>query len=429
MEDNNNASMFSDGFVPVTESEKLGWHRISFIWMGSSLSVPTIMVGAIMMDMMNIYEMLISVVCGSLFLLMIFAGQGMMGHDTGLPTVMNAHSAFGKSGAKTVISLIIAITFLGWTGNDCEIAGSSFSEILNLNSISISPKIVILVLGLIMLVGAIYGEKFLSILSLVCVPLLLLLCAYGIYYSSRNADLSGLFADKTISLDHLVPGISLTIGMGSAAATISADYHRFAKSRSQSNLAAAVGLVPTCLFLYTSGAIMGYATGETDISILISKMGLPIIGLFILIFATWTTMASDAYVAGLAFTSLLRMPGNKRSLATAIAGVIGIVLAMVGFLSYFTNFLDLLASAIPPLAGVMMADYWFKFKGSVDGWREQMDCRNFNWAGIISWVLGSAGALLINWGFNGVNGIVIAFVGYIVLDRVMNKPAVKNEAA
>ena len=45
-------------------------------------------------------------------------------------------------------------------------------------------------------------------------------------------------------------------------------------------------------------------------------------------------------------------------MCTAIAGAVGIVLAAVGIMDYFTMFLTVLSAMIPALAGTMIADYW-----------------------------------------------------------------------
>ena len=218
----------------------------------------------------------------------------------------------------------------------------------------------------------------------------------------------------------LIEGIALVIGAQAVGSTIAPDYHRFCRNRKGSCLAAVVGIMPYCLFLFIAGAIMGAATGETDISILVAKLGLPFIGLAILVLATWTTMACDAYTGGLAITSLLHLSGTKRAAATGIAGVAGILLAVFGIMDYFTSFLDLMASCIPPVAGVMIADYWLLGRGKPENWKER---KGIHWVGVGCLVLGVLAALFLPFGLSTINGVVVSGVAYFLIMKLAGKSA------
>ena len=207
----------------------------------------------------------------------------------------------------------------------------------------------------------------------------------------------------------------MVFGMQAVGSTISPDYHRFCRDRKGSCLAAIVGIIPYCLFLFIAGAIMGAATGESDISILIAKLGLPVIGLTVLVLATWTTMACDAYTGGLAITSLLHLSGKRRAAATAIAGIVGILLAVFGIMNYFTNFLDLMASCIPPVAGIMITDYWILMHGRPENWKERP---GIHWVGIISLLIGVLAALFLPFGFSTINGILVSGILYFIIMKL-----------
>ncbi|MBS6367178.1 MAG: cytosine permease, partial [Clostridiales bacterium] len=61
-----------DAFKPVPESERHGWWKTSFIWAGSSICVPTIMVGALMINGLSFLEMILAVVIGTGILSLVF---------------------------------------------------------------------------------------------------------------------------------------------------------------------------------------------------------------------------------------------------------------------------------------------------------------------------------------------------------------------
>lgn len=407
-----------DAFVPVPDSERHAWWQTSLIWAGSSICVPTIMVGAILMQGFTFMEMLLSSIIGMGIVVFIFCMQGMQGTDTGLPTVVLARAAFGRKGADFIISFIVAGTLVCWTGSDCEIAGESFIQIFSLNDVELNRDITIIILGLIMLTVAIFGEKALARLNMVAVPALVVLCIYGVVTSLGDMQFADILKYEPIDPMRLTEGIALTAGMVAVGSTISPDYHRFCRDRKGSCLAAIVGILPYCIFLYIAGAIMGVATGESDITILVAKLGLPVIGLIILILATWTTMAADAYLGGLAFTNLLHLPGTKRAVSTAISGVLGIFLAVFGIMDYFANFLNMMAACIPPVAGVMIADYYILKKGKAANWKETP---GVNWIGFICLALGVLVALFVPYGFSTINGPIVSGAAYVIVMKMLKK--------
>lgn len=405
-----------DAFKPVPESSRHSWWKTSFVWAGSSICVPVIMIGAMLIAGLTMPEMILATIIGSAILSAIFCLQGMEGTDLGLPTAILARGAFGKEGAGIIISFILASTLVCWAGSDCQVAGESFLQILAMNDMHFNREITIIVLGLIMLTVSIFGEKIITKLNMVAVPALILLCLYGIITCFPLVDWTLL--EQPVQPISLLEGVALVVGAQAVGSTIAPDYHRFCRSRKESCMAILIGIPPYLLFLMVAGAIMGAATGESDITIVVANLGLPIIGLIVLVLATWTTMATDAYTGGLAITSLLHLSGAKRAVATAIAGCCGIGLAVFGIMDYFQDFLNVMAAAIPPVAGVMIADYWILRKGKKEFWRETP---GINWFGIGAMVLGAAVALFVPVGISTVNGVLVSLVAYVVLAKFFLK--------
>lgn len=411
------SSVFEDdAFKPVPESERHTWWKTSFVWAGSSICVPVIMIGAMLIAGLNMPEMIISTILGSLILAVIFCFQGMQGTDLGLPTAILARSSFGKEGAGIIISFILASTLVCWAGSDCQVAGESFLQIMSMSDIELPRNITIIALGLIMLTVSIFGEKIITKLNMIAVPALILLCIYGIVTCAPLVDWEAL--NQPAEPISILEGIALVIGAQAVGSTIAPDYHRFNRNRKESCMAVLVGIPPYLLFLMIAGAVMGAATGESDITLVVAELGLPIIGLIVLVLATWTTMATDAYTGGLAITSLLHLSGTKRAVATAIAGCCGIALAVFGIMDHFWTFLDTMAAAIPPVAGVMIADYWILRRGKKELWKETP---GFNWFGIIALVAGACAALFLPFGQATINGVVTAMVLYLVFAKVFLK--------
>lgn len=56
--------------------------------------------------------------------------QAMQGADLGRPTVVNTSFAFGYSGARILISLVLGIGCLGWFGVLTNVYGAAFRNIM-----------------------------------------------------------------------------------------------------------------------------------------------------------------------------------------------------------------------------------------------------------------------------------------------------------
>lgn len=110
---------------------------------------------------------------------------------------------------------------------------------------------------------------------------------------------------------------------------------------------------------------------------------------------------------------------NKRTAFALGGATVALALAWGGIYEskMFVNFLSLLGTFIPPIGGVVMADYWLRrHKGQFPSLDEPQPA--FNWAGIIAYMVASVIAY-VSPGIKPINGIVAAIVLYFILSKVM----------
>jgi len=232
-----------------------------------------------------------------------------------------------------------------------------------------------------------------------------------------------------------VTGISLTVGSFVVAAAISGDYCRFAKSRKDVVKSSVLGVLPAGLVVLMLGAILAICTGSYDISVFLSTAGLPLIGLVALILATWTTNVSNAYSGGLSLSVLLGQDEKKSQMTTAIAGIIGTILAAVGILNSIQGFLSLLSAIVPALMGVLIADYWIIGQGKVENFKIR---DGFYAPGVIAFIIGALVACMTGGTFatipflsflnlpffiGPINGIVVSLIAYVLIEKAAAKKA------
>lgn len=426
----------------IKAEQRQSWVSIAMVWAGGMICVPCLMVGGVLSSGgLSIGQMVASILIGYGLICAYMICIGMQACDTGLPVAVMAEGALGKQGARYIISLLLAIACIGWFGIQSATCGSAFASMVASMMGMEAPGAVMtaicsIVWGVIMLVTACAGFKGLKWLNYIAVPLLVIVCLYGIIAGIISHDGGAVIAAYHPEQSAgLVFGISMTVASFALGGVISADYCRFAKSRGDVVKSSIVGVIPAGLFMLLTGAIMSIVTGQYDISAILASLGVPVIGLVALVLATWTTNVTNAYSGGLALSNLLGFDESKFKITTGIAGAAGTLLAAFGLLNAFQSFLSLMSALIPPLAGVLIANYWIVCRGSRENFRQR---DGFAGAGVIAFVVGALAACVTGGTFASfpglveampflnvpffvgpVNGIVVSLVLYVILSKVL----------
>ena len=433
MSENNN------GFK-VEESQRQSWLSIAAVWAGGMICVPCLMIGGVLAGGgLSMGEIVASILIGYGLICAYMICIGMQACDTGLPVSVMASGALGEKGARYIISTLLAIACVGWFGIQSATCGSAFANMVaNMMGSEASPAFVTIssiIWGIIMLLTACVGFKGLKWLNYIAVPLLVIVCLYGLIAGITTNDGGSAIANYAPEASSgLVFGISMVVASFALGGVISADYCRFAKSRGDVVKSSIVGVIPAGLFMLMTGALMSIVTGQYDISAILASLGVPFIGLIALVLATWTTNVTNAYSGGLALSNLLGFDESKFKVTTGVAGGIGTLLAAFGLLNAFQSFLSLMSALIPPLAGVLIASYWIVGNGK----KENFAIRSgFSAIGGVSFAVGAIFACITGGTFASfpglvealpflnrpffvgpVNGIVVSLVLYVILAKV-----------
>ena len=416
----------------IDESQRQSWLSIAAVWAGGMICVPCLMIGGVLAGGgLSLGQIVLSILIGYGLICVYMICIGMQACDTGLPVSVMASGALGEKGARYIISTLLAIACIGWFGIQSATCGSAFaSMVANMLGTEASPVFVSIssiVWGVIMLLTACVGFKGLKWLNYIAVPLLVIVCLYGLIAGiTTNDGGSAITNYAPANSSGMVFGISMVVASFALGGVISADYCRFAKSRADVVKSSVVGVIPAGLFMLLTGALMSVVTGQYDISAILASLGVPFVGLVALVLATWTTNVTNAY--------------------SGVAGAIGTLLAAFGLLNAFQGFLSLMSALIPPLAGVLIASYWIVGKGK----RENFSLRpGFSAVGIISFAAGAVFACItggtfasfpglveampfLNWPFfvGPINGIVVSLVLYVALAKLTSaKPMPAKQTA
>lgn len=420
MEEKKKSSIEVIALEEVPESEKKSWASIAFIWAGNVICVPALMVGAMVSAGLNFQQSILSMFIGygiTVGLMMLIAAQSA---QTGRPTAIAVSRALGDRGSQYTISLVIAISMIGWFGYQTIVCATSFcSLMLNSFGIAFPEWAACLLWGGLMLLTAFYGIGLTKILNIVSVPLLFVFLIYGVSICLGNGGVETLMAYQPETPGSMMTGITISIGGFIAGAATCGDYNRYSKSGKSAAASCIIGVIPAGVGALACGAILAICTGNSDISVMFANVGLPAVGMIVLILATWTTNVGNAYSSGIAVMNILKLKDEKRPIVTAVCGIIGILLSLGGIVYYFVGFLSILSYLITPICAVLIADYWVMGKGKAEGWQP---FPGVNWLGVVSWLIGALTIYLNKVFLPELVGIAVTIVVYAILCNVVKNP-------
>lgn len=395
-----NDSEFTQSSVPA--SQKKNFWEICVVWIGYVFVVTGMQVGGTMGTSTDFATLLKALAVGSVVLLVLGTFMGLIALKTGNTFGMLCRYAFGKIGSN-VISLMIVVTLIGWFSVDAYMIGQASNALFP--ALPIIP--IAIVAGIAMTATALFGMKWMSKLSDIAVPLVLIFGIISIVLSIKSTGgLTGLFAiqpKNPLSFNTLV---SLSIGsFVCGAVSFTPDVLRFAKNKKQTLIIMFLAMMIANPLMIILGAVGSIATGYSDITFVLAAQGLLAPAFIVMILNIWSTAQGCVYSGSLSLANTFRIDRKVLVIGFGLAGTIG---AVIGFYNYFGTFINFLATTIPALGGVFIADYLVKYrKGypSLDG----DDIPAVNWGAFIAWGLGIA-TNYVHVGITQVNCIIVAAV-------------------
>ena len=149
-------------------------------------------------------------------------------------------------------------------------------------------------------------------------------------------------------------------------------------------------------------------------------LGFPFWGFLILWVALWTSQIVASYSVGLAAANMFNIDTDKgRSFLTVFGSLLGVILALVGILDYFLDFLVILAVIYPAIAAVMFADFFFIRN------QEWIDNAGWNWIATIAVISGVIVGYLTEYvtpfGIPALQSLIVSGIVYLLGMNIKGK--------
>ena len=312
----------------------------------------------------------------------------------------------------------------GWLSVHAGLYGNTINAMLPNAGFLTKPEIASFWGAILMMLTAVVGIKGLSVLSNIAVPAIAICATIGVIAALNSVggwnEITKIVPEKSFGIS---TGIVLVVGSFAAGASAQADIARYSKTSSASLIATTFGYIIANTFIILAGYLTTLATGIGDLPKAMIMLGLGIPALLVLVLAQWTTNDNNLYTSSLGLANII--PVN-RSYIAIIIGIIGAILGAAGIANNFTNWLEILGVGIPPMAGVIICDYYLISNMSYSDERLSK-LPDWNWGAIISWGLGIAVGFGIKMGIASLNSLIVAFLAYFILMKLTIKKETNKE--
>lgn len=408
----------------VTPSARKPWFPIAVQRFGQVSALSQFLLGATLGYSMTFGDAVIAFLLGSILLEVIMCIIGVIGQKEGLNTALLARwTGFGEVGAS-LVGLAIGISLIGWFGIQSGISAESLESLLP----GVLPMWAwSLIFGLIVTAIVAVGFGGMQWLANVTVPLFLILVGWSVISELSRHSLVDLITSPA-------PGPTMSIWQGTAVvagglivgAIITADMTRFNRSPRDVIKQTVLGVTLGEFVIGLAGVLLAHAAASGNIvAIVTSSVGL--VGLIIVLTGTLKINDWNLYSSSLGLLNFVSTAFNKglpRVTTTIVLGVVGSLLAAGGILNNFVPFLLVLSVAFPPIAGIMVAEYYIvkKWRGELDATRDQgtlpVTAPRVVPATIVIWLIASLVGYFVTWGIPAISSLIVSMVLYVVAGKL-----------
>ncbi|WP_174889515.1 purine-cytosine permease family protein [Candidatus Williamhamiltonella defendens] len=405
-------------FSRVPQTERVSLLTTTLVRTGMTTALAQFMLGATLGNSMTFTQAMLATFLGSLLLQIVSFGVGFAGTKEGLSTSLLARwCGFGRYGSA-LVGMAIVISCLGWFGVQNSILAEGI--VYGLNE-KISFEIAALISGCLLTLLVVIGFIGLSWTAKLTLPIFSLVMAWIFFDTLRGNNM----ADLILSLPQ---GQSMTIGAGATmvaggaivGALITPDITRYCKNGRHVFWMITISYIIGEFIVNGIAILVAHALNTADV-VTIMTQSAGWLGLISVILSAVKVNDTALYSSSLAVINIIETIFNNKysyKVITLLLGIIGTLLSAIGIMKQFVSFLILLGIVFPPIAGIMMVDYYIlkTNRASLEVSRKTGELPEstipISWSSIFSWLLGSGIGFTIDWGIPSLNSLLVASAVY-----------------
>lgn len=372
--------------VPMS-ARSLSFGDMIATWIGANANNGSWYVGGVVAGAAFGGSVLVTLIANPIAYL-IMALIGFIGYKVGTSTMALTRPSFGVRGSY-LPSILNMTQFIGWTAVNTFIAAISVSfvckEFLGWPAFGEAGGNKTMIFGIVVmsilhLLSIAMGHKSVKLVERIGVVFILILGVWETVVVLQHVSLHAIMnwqppKGKLLPIGSAMDAMA-AFSLGWVPAI--AEFTRYGKSRATATIAPMIG-ANVALFWFAFVGVIGaigtaistgvYDPNNSDPSTIVSKLGLGLVALIVIILTSTTANAVNLMAAGISLTNVTKKikPITALWLVTIIAAVLTVVPLYVGsFLDSFIGFLDYIGMVFGPIFAITIVDFYLVRKKVYD---------------------------------------------------------------
>jgi NCS1 family nucleobase:cation symporter-1 len=392
------------GLEPVTrEARQLGFWGFAVLWGDLGIGLLVLLAGSFLVPALSLPQAVGAILIGSVVGVTLLALTGIVGSQTGLPTMVCLRPALGRGGSYVATGVNV-VQLLGWTVFELVIMGHAANAVARSLTGLDAAWLWILVFGGAVIALGLWGpvavvREWLTKFALGAV---VVTTAWLTWRVAAVADLGALWTAPGTGGLSFWGAVDIVIAMPISWLPLVSDYSRFARRPAPAFWGTATGYFVANVWFYALGALILLSMRTSyDPKAFVEAIALvagPVILLVLLADETDEAWA-DLYSCAVSVQNA-RPGASVRSLVAGL-GAVSVLLALVFDVTRYETFLLLIGAVFVPLFGVLAADYFVVRRGRyepaalIGASGAGGVVPGVRWHGMVAWSLGVGAYLLI----------------------------------
>jgi cytosine permease len=401
---------------PVPLRARLGFKEPALVWSGFGIAYICAVIGGLIQQGLGTVDAILAILLGNFILFLYSAAIGYANGKWGLNFPLTVKAVFGRKGAILPI-LIMAVLVTGWYAFQAWLTADILRAAFDLQGgalIGVMAAIIAVIFGL----PVIFGIKSMAKLMKLALPGMLIFALYYLFAKIIPAG-GGIFDKAGNGNMAFMAGVGMAWSTFVVSGTMTGDIVRYTRTGKQAVLVTAVAFLFSNAPFMIMGVLIAAAIPDPTVQYFFDQKTIAVLLplLVIAVLSNWSTCDACLYNATMGYTNGIK--GLNWRSAAILGTIIGVIAAGTGIIGNIVNWLILLGLIVPPIGGAIIADYYV-VRGDLAGFRQDRDT-DFNWAAIISVVVGIAFGYWVNQTYPtflfGVAGIGSSFLVYVLLAK------------
>ncbi len=416
------------GITPVPGAQRrLGLRDYAILWADLGIGLLVLVAGSLLVPGLGLAQALAAIVVGTLVGNLLLALAGVVGSDTGVPTMVALRPSLGLRGSW-LPSVLNVVQLIGWAAFEVLIMAQAANAIVQTLFGWSNYLVWALFFAVLATVMAVLGPVTIvkQWLEKVGVWVVLATTVWLSWYLATHYDLAALFAQPGTGDLSFWAGVDLVVAMPVSWLPLVADYSRFARRSRDAFWGTYLGYFIANVWFYSLGAVLMLAlklADPFDLTPAIAALGGGWLALLIILVDETDNAFANIYSTAVSAQNVFpRLP--FRAVAVGIGAVVAVLAATLPLADY-EWFLLLIGSVFVPLFGVLAADYFILRRRRYQVSQMYRDggaywyTSGVNPAGLVAWALGVVAYLgvsrtLPNLGAT-LPGFAVALLTYLIL--------------